>query len=375
MVGIDRRRTRRIKVGEIGIGGNEPVRVQSMASTPTVDVQATLEQIRRLEAAGCELVRLAIPDNDAVEAFGVIRRGTSIPLIADVHFDYRLALAALKQGADKIRLNPGNIGGPERTLKVAKEAATRGIPIRVGVNSGSVEKDFLAQYGGPTPEALVQSALRQIELLSSVADLQLVLSLKASDVWTTIQAYRGISEKTDWPLHLGITEAGLTLAGAVRSAVGIGTLLAGDIGDTLRVSLTGDVVDEVKVAWEILRSLGLRQRGVTLVSCPTCGRTEVDLISIASQVDEALKDVLEPLKVAVMGCAVNGPGEAREADVGVACGDGSGLIFRRGQILRKVPEDRIVVELLVEVQNLLAEMKSEQTNPSVLNAVLSASNQ
>lgn len=375
MVGIDRRRTRRIKVGEIGIGGNEPVRVQSMASTPTVDVQATLEQIRRLEAAGCELVRLAIPDNDAVEAFGVIRRGTSIPLIADVHFDYRLALAALKQGADKIRLNPGNIGGPERTLKVAKEAATRGIPIRVGVNSGSVEKDFLAQYGGPTPEALVQSALRQIELLSSVADLQLVLSLKASDVWTTIQAYRGISEKTDWPLHLGITEAGLTLAGAVRSAVGIGTLLAGGIGDTLRVSLTGDVVDEVKVAWEILRSLGLRQRGVTLVSCPTCGRTEVDLISIASQVDEALKDVLEPLKVAVMGCAVNGPGEAREADVGVACGDGSGLIFRRGQILRKVPEDRIVVELLVEVQNLLAEMKSEQTNPSVLNAVLSASNQ
>jgi len=342
----------------VGIGGYEPVRIQSMASSPTTDVPATLEQIKRLESAGCELVRLAVPDKRAVQAFAEIRKNTSLPLIADIHFDYRLALQVLEVGADKIRLNPGNIGGPERTLQVAREAASRGVPIRVGINSGSVEEDLLVKHGGPVPEALVESALRQLELLAPVSDLQLVLSLKASDVWTTIQAYRSISQQTDWPLHIGVTEAGTPFTGTVRSSVGIGALLAEGIGDTLRVSLTGDVTEEVRVAWEILRSLGLRRRGVELISCPTCGRTEVDLLRIALQVEEALKEIQEPLRVAVMGCAVNGPGEARGADVGVACGNGSGLIFRQGQILRKVPEEKIVEELLAEIQLYLTELET-----------------
>ncbi|MCX6639094.1 MAG: flavodoxin-dependent (E)-4-hydroxy-3-methylbut-2-enyl-diphosphate synthase [bacterium] len=355
MQGIVRKSTRRVEVRGLAIGGGEPVRVQSMTSTPTTDVETTLAQIQRLVESGCELVRIAIPDHDALNAFTEIRRRTEIPLIADIHFDYRLALAAIKSGADKIRINPGNIGGSERALEVARAAAQRNVPIRVGINSGSVEKDILEKHGGPEPAALVESALRQIELLSVVPDLQIVLSLKASDVWTTIQAYRSISEKTDWPLHLGITEAGTPFLGAVRSAVGIGTLLAEGIGDTLRVSLTGDVTEEVRVAWEILKCLGLRQRGVTLISCPTCGRTEVDLIPIAEQIEAALQNVKLPLKVAVMGCAVNGPGEAREADVGVACGKGEGLIFRQGQILRKVPESKIVEELLAEVDRVIKE--------------------
>ncbi len=347
---ISRKKTRRVQVRHIGIGGDEPIRIQSMTSTKTTDIAATLEQISRLEEVGCELVRLAIPDEDAVAAFSEIRQKVKIPLIADVHFDYRLALSALEAGADKIRINPGNIGGAERTLEVVQEAANRGVPVRIGVNSGSIEKDILQKHGGPTADALVESAIRQIDLVSSVKDLQLVLSLKASDVQTAIQAYRGISEVTDYPLHLGITEAGITMTGAVRSAVGIGTLLAEGIGDTLRVSLTGDVVDEVRVAWEIVRCLGLRERGVTLISCPTCGRTEVDLISIALKVDEAIRRIEEPVKVAVMGCAVNGPGEAKEADVGVACGTGTGLIFRKGEVIRKVPEADIVDELLKEVR-------------------------
>ena len=350
---ILRKPTRHIEVRGLGLGGLEPVRIQSMTSTPTSDVEATLGQIARLEEAGCELVRLAVPDSEAVEAFAQIRHRTELPLIADIHFDYRLALAVLKAGADKIRLNPGNIGGPERALQVAREAAARGVPLRVGVNSGSVEKDLLEKYGQPTPEALVESALRHVELLSSFSDLQLVLSLKASDVLTTIEAYRAISEKTDHPLHLGVTEAGTPFTGAIRSAVGIGTLLAEGLGDTLRVSLTGDVVEEVRVAWEILRCLNLRRRGVELISCPTCGRAEVDLVGIATAIEKALEDVKQPLRVAVMGCAVNGPGEARGADVGVACGKGKGLIFRQGEILRQVPEDRIVEELLKEVRDFL----------------------
>ncbi len=341
-------------VGSLGIGGFEPVRVQSMTSTPTTNINATLEQIRQLEAAGCELVRLAVPDQASVEAFGEIRREVSLPLVADIHFDYRLALAVLRVGADKIRLNPGNIGGAQRALQVAREAAARGVPIRIGVNSGSVEKDLLEKYGEPTPDALVESALRNLDLLSTVPDLQIVLSLKASDVWTTIAAYRSISEKTDHPLHLGVTEAGTPFAGSIRSAVGIGTLLAEGIGDTLRVSLTGDVRQEVRAAWEILRSLGIRRRGVELISCPTCGRTEVDLIPIAQRVEAELADIQQPLRVAVMGCAVNGPGEARTADVGVACGKGKGLIFRRGEILRQVPEEKIVEELVREVRAFLS---------------------
>lgn len=342
-------------VGTLGIGGFEPVRVQSMISIPTTNLNAVLQQIRRLEAAGCELVRLAVPDQASVEAFGRIRREISLPLVADIHFDYRLALAVLRAGADKIRLNPGNIGGSRRTLQVAREAAARGIPIRIGVNSGSVEKDLLEKYGDPTPDALVESALRNLDLLSAVSDLQIVLSLKASDVWTTIAAYRSIAEKTDHPLHLGVTEAGTPFAGSIRSAVGIGTLLAEGIGDTLRVSLTGDVLQEVRAAWEILRSLGIRRRGVELISCPTCGRTEVDLIPIAQRVEEELADIRQPMRIAVMGCAVNGPGEARGADVGVACGKGKGLIFRRGEILRQVPEEKIVEELIREVRDFLKE--------------------
>lgn len=352
-----RKKTRRVEVGGIGISGDEPVRIQSMTSTKTTDVNATLQQIQRLQEADCELVRIAVPDQDAVAAFGEIRKGTSLPLIADVHFDYRLALAVMKAGADKIRINPGNIGGKERTLEVARQAAKRGIPLRIGVNSGSIEKDILEKHGGPHPEALVESALRQLDYLSAVNNLQLVLSLKASDVWTAIQAYRSISEKTDWPLHLGITEAGTPMTGAVRSAVGIGTLLAEGIGDTLRVSLTGDVVEEVRVAWEIVRCLGLRKRGVTLISCPTCGRTEVDLIPIALRVEEALRTIRESIKVAVMGCAVNGPGEAREADIGIACGKNEGLIFRQGKVIRKVGESEIFEEIIKEVnrfrENLL----------------------
>jgi (E)-4-hydroxy-3-methylbut-2-enyl-diphosphate synthase len=327
-----------------------------MTSTPTTDIEATLTQISKLADAGCEMVRLAVPDAASVSAFAEIRKKTELPLIADIHFDYRLALKVMDAGADKIRINPGNIGGAKRTLEVVEKAAQKGIPVRVGVNSGSIENDILKKYGAPTAEAMVESALRQIDLLSGVADLQLVLSLKASDVWTTIEAYRGIAEKCDYPLHLGVTEAGITLTGAVRSAVGIGTLLAEGIGDTLRVSLTGDVVDEVRVAWEILQCLGLRRRGVTLISCPTCARTEVDLIPIAEKIDQVLRNVVEPVKVAVMGCAVNGPGEAREADVGVACGQGAGLIFRRGEILRKVPEERILDELLMEVKRFIADL-------------------
>ncbi|MFH1862359.1 MAG: flavodoxin-dependent (E)-4-hydroxy-3-methylbut-2-enyl-diphosphate synthase, partial [bacterium] len=308
MTAIKRKQTQRVVVRGLGLGGGESIRVQSMTNTKTTDVQSTIDQILRLQSAGCELVRLAIPDDASLTAFTEIRRQIDLPLIADIHFDYRLALGALQAGADKIRINPGNIGGRERTLEVAREAAQRGTPIRIGVNSGSIEKDILEKYGGPEPEALVESALRQIELLTGVRDLQLVLSLKASDVWTTIQAYRQISQLTDVPLHLGVTEAGTPFTGAIRSAIGIGTLLAEGIGDTLRVSLTGDVVQEVRVAWEILRSLGLRRRGVEIISCPTCARTEVDLVFIAERIAAALQDVVTPLKVAVMGCAVNGPG-------------------------------------------------------------------
>ncbi len=350
---ILRKPTRRVEIRGLGLGGFEPVRLQSMISVPTTDQAAALAQIARLEAAGCELVRLAVPDHESVQAFAEIRRRTLLPLIADIHFDYRLALEVLKVGADKIRLNPGNIGGPDRALQVAREAAMREVPLRIGVNSGSVEEDLLEKYGEPTPEALVESTLRHVDLFSAVPNLQLVLSLKASDVLTTIEAYRAISEKTDHPLHLGVTEAGTPFTGAIRSAVGIGTLLAEGLGDTLRVSLTGDPVEEMRVGWEILRSLGLRKRGVELISCPTCGRTEVDLVGIAIAVEKALANVTQPLRVAVMGCAVNGPGEARGADVGVACGKGKGLIFRRGEILRQVPEERIVEELLKEVNNFI----------------------
>jgi len=337
-------------VGEVAIGGGAPVSVQSMTKTHTADVAATVAQIRRLEEGGCEIVRVAVPDREAVEALASIVRQTKLPVVADVHFDYRLALAALEAGVHKLRINPGNIGGPERAGMVLRAAKERGVPVRIGVNAGSLEKDLYAQYGGATAAALVASALRQVQICQDMGFDDIVLSLKASDVLTTVEAYRLIAKQTDFPLHLGITEAGTRSTGTIKSAVGIGVLLAEGIGDTIRVSLAGDPVEEVRVGWEILKSLGLRRRGVTLIACPTCGRTEVDVVRIAEELEQRLLGVNKELTVAVMGCAVNGPGEAREADIGVACGKHSALLFRKGVVVGKIPERDIVRRLLKEVE-------------------------
>ncbi len=346
-----RRKTREVRVGGVTIGGSAPISVQSMTNTDTRDVNATVSQIKRLEESGCELVRVAVPDTEAAQAVKSIKSRINIPLIADIHFDYRLAVESIRNGADKIRINPGNIGDINRIRKVVEAASHAGIPIRVGVNSGSLEKDILARYGGVTPEALVQSALNNIAVIEGMGFNDIVISIKASDVSAAISAYRQIAEKTEYPLHIGVTEAGTIFRGTIKSAVGLGTLLADGIGDTLRVSLTGDPVEEIKVGIEILKALGLRKQGVEMVSCPTCGRCRVNLIEIAGRIEEALSDIPDSLKVAVMGCAVNGPGEARDADIGVACGDGCGLLFRKGNILRKVPEDRIVEELVKEIKH------------------------
>jgi (E)-4-hydroxy-3-methylbut-2-enyl-diphosphate synthase len=354
-----RKETRRVWVGKIPLGGGAPVSVQSMTNTKTEDVEATVTQIRQLRAAGCDIVRVAIPNRRAAEAISSIREQIGLPLVADIHFDYRLALAAIDAGADKIRINPGNIGDRARVEAILERAATKGIPIRIGVNAGSLEKELLSKYGGPTAEAMVASAVRHLELCESVGFRDVVLSLKASDVMTTVRAYRMIAAETDCPLHLGITEAGTARTGSIRSAVGLGILLAEGIGDTIRVSLTADPVEEVKVGIEILRSLGLRSKGVTVISCPTCGRAEVDLVSIAEEVEKRLAGIEAPLHVAVMGCAVNGPGEARAADVGIACGRGSGLLFVRGEVVRKVPESQIVDVLVEEVQRLASQCEGE----------------
>ncbi len=348
-----RRETRSVTVGSVTIGGNFPISIQSMTNTDTRDIDATVSQIKRLEESGCELVRVAVPDTEAAQAVKSIKSQIKIPLIADIHFDYRLAVESIRNGADKIRINPGNIGDTNKIRKVVDAANHAGIPIRVGVNSGSLEKDILNRYGGVTPEALVQSALNNAAVIEDMGFKDIVLSIKASDVSTTIAAYRLISEKTEHPLHIGITEAGTMFRGTIKSAVGLGALLAEGIGDTLRVSLTGDPVEEVRVGIEILKALGIRKQGIELISCPTCGRCRVNLIEIADRIEQALSNMTKPLKVAVMGCAVNGPGEARDADIGVACGDGCGLIFKEGNILRKVPEDRIVEELLEEIKHLV----------------------
>lgn len=347
-----RRKTKLIEVGNINIGAESPISVQSMANTDTRDIGSTIDQIKRLQDAGCDLVRVAVPDMQAADAVSEIKSKINIPLIADIHFDYRLAVKAIENGTDKIRINPGNIGGVERVRKVVDKAKERNIPIRVGVNSGSLEKDLLAKYGGVTVEGLVESALNNVKMIEDLGYDNLVISIKASSVVETIEAYRLVSQKTDYPLHIGVTEAGTLFRGTIRSAVGIGTLLADGIGDTLRVSLTGDPVEEVRVGIEVLKSLELRKQGITFVSCPTCGRTRVNLVEIANRIEQELAKIDKPIKVAVMGCAVNGPGEAREADIGVACGDGCGLIFKKGEILRKVPEDRIVEELLKEMNNI-----------------------
>jgi (E)-4-hydroxy-3-methylbut-2-enyl-diphosphate synthase len=347
---INRHRTRSVLIGPVRIGGDAPVAVQSMNNTDTRDVEATLAQIGRLAEAGCEITRVAIPDRAAAEALREIRRRSSLPIVADIHFDYRLALAAIAAGADKIRINPGNLGGPERLREVAAAARSRQIPIRVGVNAGSLSRSILDQYGGVTAPAMAASALEAVALLEDCQFTDLVISIKASEPLLNLEAYRLVAARTDYPLHIGVTEAGTLREGMIRSAVGIGALLAAGLGDTLRVSLTADPVEEVRTAYSILRALDLRRRGPQLISCPTCGRTEVDLERIAAEVEARLGEFSEPIRVAVMGCAVNGPGEARQADVGLAGGKGEFLIFRRGEIVRKVSQDKAVEALIDEIR-------------------------
>ena len=349
------RMTRQIRVGSVAVGGGAPVSVQSMTNTDTRDVAATLAQIRALAAAGCEIVRCAVPDQTAATALAAIRREAPVPLIADIHFDYRLALAALAAGVDGLRLNPGNIGARWKVEEVVNACRERQVPIRIGVNAGSLEKELLARYGHPTAAAMVESALGHIRILEDLHYRELKVSLKASDVRRTVAAYRLLAGEVDYPLHIGITEAGTTWAGTIKSAVGLGALLIDGLGNTLRVSLTGDPVEEVRVGWEILKSLELRERGPVFISCPTCGRCQIDLIPVAEEVERRLHDLPKKLTIAVMGCAVNGPGEAREADIGVAGGQGEGLLFRKGEIVRKVPAGELADVLVAEAKKLAEE--------------------
>ena len=354
---MERRLTRQLEVGKVKVGGTAPIAVQSMTNTKTSDPVATLEQINRLAEAGCDIVRCAVPDMAAAEGLKTIVAESPIPVIADIHFDYKLALAAIEAGVDGLRLNPGNIGGNDRVTAVVEAAKKRNIPIRIGVNAGSLPKDLLEKYGHPTPEALVEAAWRHIRILEEMDYKTIKISLKAHDVPLTLAAYRLMASQCDYPLHVGITEAGTVNSGIIKSAVGIGTLLAEGIGDTIRVSLTGDPVREVKVGFEILKSLGLREYGPTLISCPTCGRTQINLEKLALEVEKRLAEISEPITVAVMGCVVNGPGEAREADVGIAGGINEGLIFRKGEVLKKVAEADIIDELFAEIDKILLERK------------------
>ncbi|HHZ19059.1 MAG TPA: flavodoxin-dependent (E)-4-hydroxy-3-methylbut-2-enyl-diphosphate synthase [Firmicutes bacterium] len=364
---IKRRPIRQVQVGGLVIGGDAPISVQSMTNTPTQDIRATLEQIDRLHKAGCELVRVAVPDRQAALALREIVAMSPLPVVADIHFDYRLALLALEAGVAKLRLNPGNIGGEDRVRTVVREAAARQVPIRIGVNAGSLSPEILNEYGGPTPQAMVKSAQQQIELLESMGFTSIVISLKASDVMTTVAAYRQMAAACNYPLHLGVTEAGSMLTGSIRSAIGLGLLLAEGIGDTLRVSLTGDPIHEVRVGYEILKSLHLRERGPVVISCPTCGRCGIDLQSLAEQVERLVAEISEPLHIAVMGCTVNGPGEARLADLGIAGGKGEALIFRKGKIIRKVAETGLLNAFQEELQTLLDEIKAKQAENDVTN--------
>jgi (E)-4-hydroxy-3-methylbut-2-enyl-diphosphate synthase len=349
------RKTRQIHVGSVAIGGGAPVSVQSMCSTDTRDVTATLAQIGRLAEAGCEIVRCAVPDAEAARALGAIRRQCPIPLVADIHFDYKLALTALQSGVDGLRLNPGNIGERWKVEEVVRACAERAVPIRIGVNGGSLEKELLEKYGHPTAEAMAESALGHVRILEDLGYREIKVSLKASNIRRTVEAYRLLAAQVDYPLHIGITEAGTTWSGTVKSAVGLGTLLYDGLGDTLRVSLTGDPVEEVRVGWEILKSLELRERGPVFVSCPTCGRCQIDLIGVAEEVERRLHELPRRITVAVMGCVVNGPGEAREADVGIAGGRGQGLLFRKGQVVRKVPQKELADALVEEAWKLVRE--------------------
>lgn len=357
---IERKNTKRVMVGDVPIGGLAPIAVQSMTNTDTRDVAATVAQIGRLEAVGCEIIRVAVLDMEAARAIRAIRAQISMPLIADIHFDSRLAVAAMENGAQGIRINPGNIGGLDRLARVVDAAKAHNVSIRVGVNSGSVEKDILARYGHPTSAALVESALRNIALLEEMGFREIKVSIKSSDVLTTIDAYRQLSAECEYPLHLGVTEAGGLIGGTVKSSVALGILFSEGIGDTMRISLTRDPVEEIRVAYELLRSLHIRQRGPELISCPTCGRCQVDLFSLAEQVEKHVQSIETPLKVAVMGCIVNGPGEAREADLGLAGGHGVGIIFKKGEVLRKVPEAELLEVFIAELDKMVAEKKQEK---------------
>lgn len=346
-------KSRVVKVGPYKLGGNNPVRVQSMCNTDTRDVVATVKQILELEKAGCEIIRVAVPDMEAAKAIGKIKKQIHIPLVADIHFDYKLALEAINQGIDKIRINPGNIGSMEKTQAVVNLCKKKKIPIRIGINGGSLEKDILKKYKNKvTAQGMVESAMRHIRILEKCNFKDILISLKASDIERTVEAYRLLAKKVDYPLHIGVTEAGTIFRGTIISSIGLGILLYDGIGATLRVSLTADPVEEMKVAWEILKSLKLRKKGVTVTSCPTCGRTEIDLIKLAKQVENAVKFIEKDIHIAVMGCAVNGPGEAREADIGVAGGKGQGAIFRKGKIIKSVQEKDILKTLLEEIKKI-----------------------
>ncbi len=349
---IKRKKTREIKVGKVKVGGSAPVIVQSMTNTYTQDIESTIQQIKQLENAGCEIVRVAVPDKAAASAIAAIKKQMVIPLIADIHFDYRLAIASVEAGADGLRINPGNIGGKKKIEAVVYTAKAFDIPIRIGVNSGSLEKDLLKKYNGATAEAMVESALRHIDLMGSFDFQALKISIKASDVPRTVEAYRRLSEKTDLPLHVGVTEAGGLYSGIAKSSVGIGMLLAEGIGDTIRVSLTRDPVEEIRVGYEILKALNIRQHGPDIISCPTCGRCNINLFEITEQVEKALLANPHPIKVAIMGCVVNGPGEAKEADIGVAGGDGTGVLFKKGKVIKKFPQDQLAGVLLKEIDKL-----------------------
>jgi len=348
-----RRLSREIKLGSLSIGGSALISVQSMTNTDTQDAEATIAQAHKLEAAGCEVIRVAVPNMMAASMLGRIRAELSVPLVADIHFNHRLALRALKEGVDGLRINPGNIGDAEKVRSVVEAAMEKGVPIRIGVNSGSLEKDLLEKYNHATPEAMVESAMRHVKILEEVDFHDIVISLKASDVLRTIDAYRLIASRVDYPLHLGVTEAGTAFTGTIKSAVALGVLLAEGIGDTIRVSLTDDPVREVRAGYEILKSLGLRSYGPTVISCPTCGRCKIDLIRIAQEVEAKVSDIKEPLKIAVMGCIVNGPGEAREADIGIAGGKGKGILFKKGVKVCSVPEEKLVEVLMEEVRAML----------------------
>ena len=352
MILLDRKNTKNVKIGSTSIGGGERILIQSMLNTPSYDVEASVKQAKALENAGCEIIRAAIPDMDALKLVPALKEAVNVPIVADIHFDYRLAIECVAAGIDKVRINPGNIGDDYRVKAVVDACKAKNVPIRIGVNSGSLEKNILAKYGNPCAEALVESALYHASLLEKFDFNDIVISIKSSNVQNMIAAYRLMSEKCDYPLHLGVTEAGTQRMGIIKSSVGIGTLLSEGIGDTIRVSLTADPVQEVYAAKDILSALGIRNEGVEMVSCPTCGRTRIDLISLANKVEEAMRDVHKNIKVAVMGCVVNGPGEAREADIGIAGGDGCAVIFKKGEVLRKVSEEDALSELLSEIDKL-----------------------